>query len=63
MCHVFIILKKIQIGYYVNTSLSHLEHKLTDINRLIEGWKVKRFAKFKDRKWIGESLKTKIKFL
>ena len=37
MCHVFIILKKIQIGYYVNTSLSHLEHKLTDINRLIEG--------------------------
>ena len=56
-------LKKIQIGYYVNTSLSHLEHKLTDINRLIEGWKVKRFAKFKDRKWICESLKTKIKFL
>ena len=55
--------KKIQIGYYVNTFLNHVEHKLTDINRLIERWKVKCFAKFKDRKWICESLKTKIKFL
>ena len=36
MCHVFIIQKMVQIGRYVNTLLSHVKHKRTDINRMMK---------------------------